>query len=251
MNMPATIEVNNLALCEPLPPASYSCQAVELSRLSSSVMCVQLVVPQEFPRHQAGQYIELVLADGSSRPYSIAGYTPEIRYLELHIELRQDSQTGHSIIQQLRHQGEIAVKPAQGSVQLKSAAGAQVFLAAGTGFAQIKALMEQHLSDLKAQPNKQPTYLFWGTDHAEQRYLESLVESWCSDCADLHYRPLDWQAGDSWEAAVSAELEQLEHCQVYACGSPQRVFQTLDALEQAGLPSANLQSDIFAYAPRP
>lgn len=232
--------------------SGFPSKVKNLSWIEASVVQVQLSMPADFPRFHPGQYIELALEDGTTRPFSIANYQPQSEEIELHIEARPDSQATWRMVSQMQKSGEISVYPAKGSVQLKPAIGPQVFLAAGTGFAQIKALMEQYLHRCQSMINDQfPIYLFWGSEQPEQRYLEKQVEVWCRHHKNLRYLPLNWQNGDCWGKAVSAKVEQLKHSQIYACGSPWRIYQTLDVLERQGVSATQIQSDVFSYAPRP
>jgi CDP-4-dehydro-6-deoxyglucose reductase len=228
-------------------------KVTRLSWLKTDLIQVHLAMPVDFPYFHPGQYIELALADGTSRPFSIANYHPQAEEIELHIEARAESQATWRMVKQMQQFGEIGVYPAKGSVRLRPSIGAQVFLAAGTGFAQIKALMEQYL--FHRQPNSNvdefPTYLVWGSENPEQRYLEELIESWCQQHPSLRYLPLNWQAGDCWGEVVTAEVEHLSQCQIYACGSPGRIYKTLEHLEKQGMKTTQIQSDVFSYAPRP
>ena len=229
----------------------YLCQVAGVSSLGSRVIQAYLTTPADFPHYSAGQYIEIVLADGSSRPFSIANIA--LGTLELHLEVNPDSSTTSAIISQLQQLAKIQVKSAKGDVALRPNAGAQVFLAAGTGFSQIKALIEQLLQNLKHDPASasQPFYLFWGADTAEQRYMKDLIKEWCCRYKNFHYFPLTWQQGESWESALAPQLHRLIDAQFYACGSPSRVYNALDFIEQQGLSNSQIQSDVFAYAPRP
>ncbi len=231
---------------------SYPCQVIGITPLGPKVLQVWLRPPSHFPGYSAGQYVELQLADGTSRPFSIANCPNESGSLELHIEQRPDSDALCALLLQMQTYGYINVKPAAGDVGLKPVKGPSVFLAAGTGFSQIKALLEQHILDFGRDNDRSqtPLYLFWGADQPEQRYLESLVDEWSRGYQHFHYRSLNWLDGDTWHDAVAGELSDLSNCHVYACGSPQRVYQTLEQLERLGLPRSQSQSDVFAYAPR-
>ncbi len=255
MNMPAPLkfDLRESTLIE--QPAIFRCQMTQSVRLSETVLQVLLTTPAGFPSCQAGQYIELQSEDGTARPFSVANFSPDGRSIELHIEERPDSQALCGILQQLADQGAIDVKPPAGDVRLRPASGPQIFLAAGTGFAQIKSLLEAcfagQFQNAEDPQEEAPLYLFWGADQPDQRYMEQQVTAWCERFSRLRYRPLNWLEGASWEAAVADEITPLHSCQVYACGSPQRVYQALAHLEDLGLPSDRMQSDVFAYAPRP
>ncbi len=263
MNQPMPIEISSLGrsattptMDKTHPNRTFRCSVLRINPLAESVVQVLLTLPSEFPKYQAGQYIELQLDSGVSRPFSIANYAPLTHGIELHIERRQGSEATQAMLQQMETFGEIGIKSVSGEVRLQPTNGPQVFLAAGTGFAQIKALLEQSLShphDASNAPTKPrfPLYLFWGAENANERYMEDLVLEWSRQHSRLHYRPLNWQAGETWEQAVIDNLGSLRDCQVYACGSPRRVYQALDGMEKKGLCASRIHSDVFAYAPRP
>jgi CDP-4-dehydro-6-deoxyglucose reductase len=252
MNMPISLDLSQFRASK---HNNFVCRVTAVSKLGNSIVQVFLTPPAGFPHYSAGQYIELVLPDGTSRPFSIANFVPGVRSLELHIEINPNSTATMAIIEQLQSQGEIQVKSAKGDVYLKPVTGPQVFLAAGSGFAQIKALMQQFLFNLQHGSNIDSAspafYLFWGTDTPEQRYMKDLIKVWCYRYENFHYHPLNWQQGDCWESALVPQLHRLIDGHFYACGSPSRVYSTLEFLEQQGLSSSQMQSDVFAYAPRP
>ena len=253
MAMSTSAALNNTLLESTRVKTSFPSRVKSLSWLRADLAQVLLTVPTDFPYFHPGQYIELALEDSTTRPFSIANYHPRAGKIELHIESRADSKATWRMIRQMQQYGEIRICPAKGSVQLKPHIGPQVFLAAGTGFAQIKALMEQYLLDYHPSNNVDEfsAYLFWGSEQPEQRYLEKLIEGWCRHHKNLRYLPLNWQTGDCWGKAVTTEVKQLSQCQIYACGSPRRIYQTLGHLERQGVRETQMQSDVFSYAPRP
>jgi CDP-4-dehydro-6-deoxyglucose reductase len=50
--------------------------------------------------------------------------------------------------------------------------------------------------------------------------------------------------------AVCEDFADLKSIQVYASGSPNMVYSTLDALVVAGMDAQQMRADVFAYAPR-
>ncbi|MFT5720775.1 MAG: CDP-4-dehydro-6-deoxyglucose reductase [Motiliproteus sp.] len=233
----------------------YLCQVKTVAWLNPTVVQVHLVAPLDFPQYQAGQYIEVVLADGTSRPFSIANFNPDYRYLELHIEANPGSQTTRAILDQLRDTQQITVKSAKGDVCLTSPASPQVFLAAGSGFSQIKALIQQLIACQPQGSTQTPLstdcYLLWGTETPEQRYMIDLIRVWLSLYPTLNYRPLSWQQGQRWESALAPLMDRLVDAQFYLCGSPNRVYTALDFLELQGIDETQMHSDVLSYAPRP
>ncbi|WP_421863204.1 hypothetical protein [Motiliproteus sp.] len=239
--------------------ALYSCRIQSLAELHNTCIQVFLTVPSDFPRFHPGQYLELVLNDGQSRPFSIANFDPQFRCVELHIEINPNSATTTAILDHVRTRASIQVKTPQGDVRLRqptdNVSVPHVFLAAGSGFAQIKALLQQQLHRYQQAVDNgsamPPLYLLWGTETANQRYLKELVRNWLGRHQSLKYFPLIWQQGDSWEITLKPIINELKQAQFYLCGSPNRVYRTLDFLEQQGIDTAQVQSDVFSYAPRP
>lgn len=227
-------------------------RVTSLTWLSETVLQVQLNLPEGFPHFRPGQYVELELDDGTVRPYSIANYSHDGTTIELHIEATPKRQTAWNLARQLEEKGSVIIHPAKGEVSLRPTLGAQVFLAAGTGFAQIKSLLELHFHIRRPTDSPlPPIHLFWGADSSEQRYLEAQALDWCRQYPEFHYFPLNWESGDSWESAVSRVNIELDRCQIYACGSPERIYRTLDELERRGFNEQRMQSDVFAYTRRP
>ncbi|MNG24791.1 CDP-6-deoxy-delta-3,4-glucoseen reductase [compost metagenome] len=50
--------------------------------------------------------------------------------------------------------------------------------------------------------------------------------------------------------AVCEDLNDLAGVHVYASGSPNMIYATLDALVEAGMDAHQMRADVFAYAPR-
>ena len=49
---------------------------------------------------------------------------------------------------------------------------------------------------------------------------------------------------------LDEDFADLKALHVYASGSPQMVYGTLDALVEAGMDAHQMRADVFAYAPR-
>lgn len=237
----------------------FNSRVQKISMLNTSIIQVLLLPDTNFSGYQAGQYIELILPDGSSRPFSIANFSANSHQLELHIELKPDSTVTTQIIRHMQDQREILISAAKGDVRYRPSAGPQIFMAAGTGFAQIKSLVEEALlsAENTAKDSSQlpPIYLVWGTEHDRQKYMQNQINLWCRTFPHFHYLSVEWLASEGWESAfeniIDSETNQHLQGQFYACGSPDRVYSILDLLQHSGVPRTHFQSDVLAYAPRP
>jgi CDP-4-dehydro-6-deoxyglucose reductase len=236
--------------------------------LNDEVYAVELLAPAgKVLDFWPGQYLMLPIqeADGATRqiPYSIASAPgsltgKEPRLLELHIANASD--TAARMISQLQNSPTITVTLPMGDcfvspTQLQACAGKPIILiAAGTGFAQIKALAEGIL----ALAPEQEIHLYWSNRSSGGFYMADLPRQWDHDHANLHFHPILEQHADGWNGragwiyqVIQHDFKDLNGVHAYACGSPNMVYGTLDQLEPLGLSEANLHSDVLAYAPRP
>ncbi len=126
-----------------------------------------------------------------------------------------------------------------------------VFLASGTGFAPIKALIER----LRETGSRREIALYWGGRRPRDLYQSELAEQWAAQMPNLRFVPVvsDAQPEDAWEGrtgfvhqAVLQDLPDLSRWQVYACGAPAMVESARrDFVEQAGLDPEAYFADAF------
>jgi CDP-4-dehydro-6-deoxyglucose reductase len=99
-----------------------------------------------------------------------------------------------------------------------------VFVASGTGFAPIKAIIEEMLHKGAARPMT----LYWGGRRPKDLYMNALAESWAAQ-GRITYVPVisDALPEDAWTGrtgfvhrAVMQDFPDLSGHQVYACGVP-------------------------------
>jgi CDP-4-dehydro-6-deoxyglucose reductase len=100
-----------------------------------------------------------------------------------------------------------------------------VFLASGTGFAPIKALIEH----MQHQGITRPTRLYWGGRRPSDLYMNDWVMAQLAHMPHLQYIPVvsDALPEDHWTGrtgfvhqAVLQDTPSLAGHQVYACGAP-------------------------------
>jgi len=126
-----------------------------------------------------------------------------------------------------------------------------VLLASGTGFAPIKALVEQ----MYVNGITRPATLYWGGRRPADLYMHDWVLDKVAHMPNLRYVPVVSNAlpDDNWTGrtgfvhqAVLDDLPDLSGHQVYACGAP-IVVDTARAeySTQAGLPPEQFYADAF------
>ncbi len=125
-----------------------------------------------------------------------------------------------------------------------------IFVASGTGFAPIKAMIEHEAS----KGSGRPMSLYWGGRRPADLYLDALANTW-QEKYGVHYVPVlsEARAEDAWSGrtgfvhrAVMEDHPDLSGHQVYACGAPIVVQSARDDfIKICRLPESEFFADIF------
>jgi CDP-4-dehydro-6-deoxyglucose reductase len=248
------------------PSVTLACQVKAVDVLADDVYRITLLAPAgKQPDYWAGQYLMLNLGEGKQEeqiPYSIANAPGALtgrdpREIELHIAANSDK--AREVIQFLQQAVIVkATLPAGDCVItptfLKNTFGQPLLMvAAGSGFSQIKALIEA----VQALEPEREIHLYWSNRAAVGFYLPELPTTWAQANSHFHYHPIIQKHADDWNGragwiyeVIHEDFDDLSKVHTFACGSPNMVFGTLDQLEPLGLNESNMRSDVFAYAKR-
>jgi CDP-4-dehydro-6-deoxyglucose reductase len=224
--------------------------------VAPDVAIVELRLPiNENLRFAAGQYLDFVLENGVRRSYSIA--TPPaaagLIALELHIRHTPGGMFTDPLF-------DGAIKPGQilhfeaplGTFSLREESDKPiVFVASGTGFAPIKAI----IGYIMQRKIPRPMTLYWGGRQRRDLYMDELARHWESEWSGFKYVPVLSEAApeEAWRGragfvhrAVMQDLPDLSGHQVYACGAPVMVEAARkDFTAQCGLPEGEFFADSF------
>ena len=235
--------------------------------MPGNVYRIELQVPgSQEPLHwHAGQYLELVMPDGRARAYSIASAPGDGRSIELHIQCYANHEKACEVVEYLSSVGEVTINIPKGNCLLESCPDRPVvFIAAGTGFAQMKAMLEQCFEERRFQhvgksaQKVPPLFLYWGVRRAEGFYMAELARQWAEQGL-LEFHPVVSERGpdDDWHGrhgllyqAVLDDSKRFPDAVFYISGSPEMVYATVDGLTAAGVAESDIHSDVFDYAPR-
>ena len=228
-------------------------------KLSHDVMRVQLQLPaNNVFKYFAGQFIEFILRDGSRRAYSIAT-APHVQEsapgIELHIRHMPGGLFTDHVFGTLKEKEILRAEGPFGSFFLcEDSEKPMVFLASGTGFAPIKAL----LAHMQHQGITRPVSLYWGGRRPEDLYEAAWVQALATTMPNLRYVPVisDALPEDNWTGrsgyvhqAVLDDFADLSGHEVYACGAPIVVDSARTSYtSQRGLPEEAFFADAFTSA---
>jgi CDP-4-dehydro-6-deoxyglucose reductase len=238
------------------PAVKMPGRVLGIERRAADVAVVRVQLPANVNvRYRAGQYVEFILRDGSRRSYSMAnaphnlGTPPAI---ELHIRHMPGGKFTDHVFGAMKEKDILRMEGPFGSFFLREESDKPiVLLASGTGFAPIKALIEQmhHLGSIR------PVRLYWGARRKGDLYMDDWIPAAKALLPQLEYVPVlsEASAEDAWTGrtgfvhqAVMADYPDLSGYQVYACGVPIMVESAhRDFVARCALPEDEFYSDSF------
>jgi CDP-4-dehydro-6-deoxyglucose reductase len=222
-------------------------------------MVVKLQLPaNDVMKFHAGQYIDFLLRDGDRRSYSMANAPHTLvegaPAIELHIRHMPGGKFTDHVFGAMKEKEIQRIEGPQGSFFLREDSDKPlVFLASGTGFAPIKAILEH----MQHKGITRPATLYWGGRRPADLYMHDWVQNQVAAMPNLTYVPVisDALPEDHWggrtgfvHAAVLQDHADLSGHQVYACGAPIVVDSARAAYTQAGLPADEFYADSFTSA---
>lgn len=250
-----SVEVEEVDLNRSNRPKRMPARVLEIQQAAPDVCIVKLGLPANEPLvYQPGQFLDVLLADGKRRSYSIANAprAEGVRQLELHIRHMPGGVFTDYVFSQLKLREMLQIEVPLGQFRLMQDSDRSiVFMATGTGFAPIKAMV-QHLIDSDVQ---RPMRIYWGGRHKRDLYQYDLAAAWAQQHSHIAFIPVLSQASaeDQWQGrtgyvqqAVLQDLPSLANHEVYACGSPAMVADAeREFLESGQLPAAQYHADAF------
>ena len=222
------------------------CKIATQERVSDDIMILTYRLPPTSPfRYLPGQYIDLIHGT-VRRSYSIANAQSTSSGIELHIRLLPDGEFSqileHSTLNQL-----MRIEGPKGTFFIRQAEAPLIFLAGGTGFAPVKAMVE----DLLAQGSQRDIYIYWGMPHSSALYSD-VATSWAKEFKHVHYVPVISSEDSTWQGrvgyvhqAVVDDFMDLSEYHVYACGSNAMIQAAKTAFIAKGLDEEHFYSDAF------
>jgi CDP-4-dehydro-6-deoxyglucose reductase len=225
------IECREIGATKDIQIRTLPCRVQKMTLAAPDVMILELKLPAtERLQFLAGQYIDIILKDGTRRSLSMANAPHDDVLLQLHLRNYGGAFSDH-VFKRMKEKDILRFEGPLGTFFLREADGVNdkpiVLLASGTGFAPIKAIVEHALHT----GDKRPLTLYWGARVRRDLYMHELAEKWQREHC-LRYVPVlsDASPDDNWNGrtglvhhAVMADIPDLSGHQVYACGAPAMV----------------------------
>ncbi|MEW6354103.1 MAG: CDP-6-deoxy-delta-3,4-glucoseen reductase [Pseudomonadota bacterium] len=231
------------------------CRVEKLEQLTHDVVRVFLKLPAtERLQFLAGQYIDILMRDGCRRSFSIANAPHDDKFIELHIRMVEGGRLTGDVFSAFKEKAILRIQGPLGNFYLREDSDRPViFIAGGTGFGPIKAIIEHAI----AQNSTRPMHLYRGVRAKRDLYLEELTSIWKTHLPHFTYtqvlsQPLPedhWQGRRGYVAqAVLEDFADVREYEVYASGPPAMVQTAHTALVERGLPPEHFYADPFEFA---
>ncbi|MGL5289490.1 MAG: FAD-binding oxidoreductase [Aeromonas sp.] len=196
-------------------------------------------------RYLSGQYVNLSYK-GVTRSYSIAN-ADRNDGIELHIRRVPNGVMSGLLFSDVVVNSLLRVDGPIGTFFVRSDTKPIIFLAGGTGFAPVKAMVES----LIAQESSRDIFIYWGMNSSKDFYSDLPIE-WASKFKNIKYIPVvsgddhDWNGRHGLvHKAVIEDIQNMSNTAVYACGSSQMIAAAKQDFINVGLLPEQFFLDVF------
>jgi CDP-4-dehydro-6-deoxyglucose reductase, E3 len=236
------------------------CRIAAIEQKAPDVKVLQLQLPANEKLHYlAGQYVEIILRDGTRRSYSMGSAPHLAEKVELHIRHLPGGRFTDALFgltqPAVKEKDILRFEGPMGTFFLREDSTKPiVYVASGTGFAPIKAIIEHSIHKSVTRP----MVLYWGGRRPHDLYMHEQCLLWAKELPHFSYVPVvsDAVTEDAWAGrtgfvhqAVMQDLPDLSQHQVYACGAPIVVDSARnDFTGRCGLPEDEFFADSFTSA---
>jgi CDP-4-dehydro-6-deoxyglucose reductase len=228
------------------------CRVQKMDKIAHDVMVLYLKLPaNEYLQFLAGQYIDILQKDDKPRSFSLANAPHEDEFLELHVRNIAGGAFTHHVFNEMKERDILRIKGPLGTFFLREDSNKPIiFVASGTGFAPVKAIIE-HAMYIGI---KRPMHLYWGVRKQADLYMLDETKKWQE--YGIKFTPVVsdeiWSGRSGFvHQAVVDDYTDLSGYQVYACGAPVVVEAAhRDLTQKCKLHNDEFFSDAFTFVPK-
>ncbi|SDJ16227.1 CDP-4-dehydro-6-deoxyglucose reductase [Paraburkholderia steynii] len=225
-------------------------RVVEVQHVSEDVARVVLnVSPSSGLSFQPGQYVEVILRDGTRRSYSMANAPGDDGVIEWHVRAVPGGRFSNYVYRTLKPRDMLRIEGPFGTFMLRDTSAPMILLASGTGYAPIAAMLKAH----RATIQRRGAVLYWGGVQLADLYAYDELRAWEQANPGLRFVPVLSGDEPGWTGrtgfvheAVASDFPDLSTHEVYACGNPLMVEGARHTFTRRNrLPIENFFSDSF------
>jgi CDP-4-dehydro-6-deoxyglucose reductase len=246
------IESHEVTTTQEIVVKTLPCRVEKMVKLADDVMALYLKLPaNERLQFLSGQYIDILQKEGKPRSFSLANAPHADELLELHVRHIPGGAFTEHVFKQMKERDILRIKGPLGTFSLhEDSTRPIVFVASGTGFAPVKAIIEHALHI----GFKREMHFYWGVRLQKDLYMLDKVKEW--EAQGIKFTPV--VSDEAWAGrsgfvhqAVLDDFKDLSGYDVYACGAPVVIEAAYkEFTTQRGLPGNAFYSDAFTFAPK-
>lgn len=252
--------VASLSLDQAQAPQRWQGRVQRMERLGPELMRLFIALPPgKVLNYQAGQYINIILDDGSKRSFSFAKAPPDPAQpvpaaddgiIELHVRRVEGGRFTTHVFEHMRVGDTVDFEGPIGRFTLRDSERPILMIAGATGFAPIKSILE----DAFRRGVRRPIQLYWGARTEEDLYLQDQLERWQAEHDNFKYVPVLSGLADEapWKGrrglvhqALLTDHPDLNGYEIYVCGSVRMVEAAVPDFLSHGLVEDYCFSDAF------
>lgn len=247
---PAEIRPKRIAHSGPPARRTLTTKVYRIRRPAPRVTVLELRFPigRRAP-FRAGQYLNVALPDGDTRPYSLANAPRDNDQAELHVRTEPGGRFSEQVVGGLRAGDLLTVETPFGGATVGDGPEPLLLLATGTGFAPVKSVVHDQIT----RRGTRPMHIYWGGRTEQDLYLLDAARHWAERYEWLTVTPVlsrpdrGWSGATGWvHDAVLAKHPDLTGHEVYACGKEAMTTTAFTTLtHKAGLPEDRFHADTF------
>jgi CDP-4-dehydro-6-deoxyglucose reductase len=236
-------------------PAVVEARVIEVSSLGPDVRRLAIALPEHLAlRFNPGQYMNVVLDNGSRRSFSMASARLDDANpcaLDFHIKRVPGGHFTDHLLSGLRAGDRLDVELPLGSFRFHAEDYRPlVMVATGTGLAPVKSIIESLMDD----PDCPPVSLYWGARIEADLYLHDEIQQWGARLYEFQYVPVLSQPDSGWSGrqgyvqhAVCEDFADLSEHALYLCGSPAMIDDARRHFLRNGASIDHLYADSFTF----
>jgi NAD(P)H-flavin reductase/ferredoxin len=241
------IAPRSIGKADPFARKTVTARVFRIARVSDDVALVHLRFPAGIRvKFKAGQHLNLILANGERRDFSMANPPRESDGAQLHIRhVPGGAFTGH-VFHELKRGDLLKAELPFGEFTLRDGGKPILFVAGSTGFAPIASIIQ----DMANKGIGRDMTLYWGARRRAGLYSDLPVR-WAAQNPRFRYVPVLSEVPEPGmrhnlvHRAVLEDHKSLAGFQAYVCGLPVMTQAARAEFVAAGLPESEFFADAF------
>ncbi len=243
----AAIQRADLAVLKHLP-----CRISRVERWSPDVLGLFLRLPSaERLDFAPGQFVNVLLAGGRRRSYSIASPPHAARPLELHVRRVPGGLFSGPLFETDMTGRLLTIEGPLGNFVYREGAGPLLLMAGGTGLAPILSIL-RHVLENRIERR---IYLYRGATIEREMYVDARLAALAAAHRNLTVVTTLTDPAAGWPGrrgpvhrAVLEDFQDLAHFDLYAAGPPAMIAALREDFAARGIDPARIAVDPFDYA---